>query len=168
MHLPGLISLTPTPSASGLGRACAVDIAKQGGNVAILDMNEDAGQALVKELGSSAKFWTTDVLETESVAAAINGAIEWIKHTGKPLGGIIPAAGVGHPGLVFEDPYPYAICSPDNHSRSSTGKASPSPSHTSTSCWVSTSVAPSTSCGKPCRTWPPPRSQNPMANAASW
>ncbi|EON95962.1 putative 3-hydroxyacyl- dehydrogenase protein [Phaeoacremonium minimum UCRPA7] len=88
--------------ASGLGRACAVDIAKHGGNVAILDMNEDAGQALVKELGAVAKFWVTDVLETDSVAAAVQGAVEWIKHTGKALGGIVPAAGVGHPGLILD------------------------------------------------------------------
>jgi len=86
--------------ASGLGRACAEDICNHGGNVAILDLNEDNGKALEKQLGSSAKFFVVDVTDTVSIAAAVKGTVEWTKRSGKPLGGIIPAAGVGNPGLV--------------------------------------------------------------------
>lgn len=56
----------------------------------------------MKELGgeSRAKFFAVDVTDTESIAAAVKGTAEWVSKTGKPLGGIIPAAGVGNPGLV--------------------------------------------------------------------
>ncbi|KAK3693471.1 hypothetical protein B0T22DRAFT_476318 [Podospora appendiculata] len=89
--------------ASGLGRATARDIVKAGGNVAILDMNADLGEVLVTELGaSSAKFWSCDVADTDSIAAVVQGAVGWVAATGKPFGGIIPAAGVGRPGLILD------------------------------------------------------------------
>jgi NAD(P)-dependent dehydrogenase (short-subunit alcohol dehydrogenase family) len=88
--------------ASGLGRATAIELNSQGGNIAILDLNEDAGAELVKELGgpSRAKFFAVDVTDTASIAAAVKGTAEWVHETAKPLGGIIPAAGVGNPALV--------------------------------------------------------------------
>lgn len=65
-------------------------------------MNEDNGNALAKELGgSSAKFFPVDVTDTASIADAVKGTVEWVQHTGKPLGGVIPAAGVGNPALVW-------------------------------------------------------------------
>ncbi len=63
-------------------------------------MNEELGNDLVNELGPSAKFFKCDVTDTENIAAVVKCSIDWIKETGKPLGGIIPAAGVGIPGLV--------------------------------------------------------------------
>jgi NAD(P)-dependent dehydrogenase (short-subunit alcohol dehydrogenase family) len=93
----------PHLSASGLGRACVLDICKRGGNAAVLDMNEEQGNLLVKELGSgndTTRFFPCDVSDTESIAAAVKGVSEWVKETRKPVGGIIPAAGVGRPGLV--------------------------------------------------------------------
>ncbi|KAK3329106.1 hypothetical protein B0H66DRAFT_465607 [Apodospora peruviana] len=88
--------------ASGLGRACVRDICRLGGNVVILDMNEELGPALIKELGAgSAKFLVCDVSDTGSIASAVMPTVSWIKETGKPLGGIIPAAGVGRPGLIL-------------------------------------------------------------------
>ncbi|KAM5525972.1 short-chain dehydrogenase [Fusarium oxysporum f. sp. phaseoli] len=86
--------------ASGLGQACVEDICANGGNVAILDMNEENGQELVKKLGPSAKFFECNVLETESVTKAVQGAAQWAKETGKPLGGVIAAAGVSTPATV--------------------------------------------------------------------
>jgi len=80
-----------------------LDICKRGGNAAVLDMNEEQGNQLVKELGGSnntTRFFPCDVSDTESIAAAVRGVSEWVKQTGKPVGGIIPAAGVGRPGLV--------------------------------------------------------------------
>lgn len=57
---------------------------------------------MVKELGgeSKAKFFAVDVSDTDGIAAAAKGTAEWVAQTNKPLGGIIPAAGVGNPGLV--------------------------------------------------------------------
>lgn len=88
-----------TCRASGLGKACALELIKNGANVAILDMNED-GHELVKEVGSSAKFFVCDVLNTESITKAVQGTTAWAKASNKPIGGVIPAAGVSTPATV--------------------------------------------------------------------
>lgn len=86
--------------ASGLGLATAKDLHSHGAYVSILDMDADAGEALIKELGSRAAFFATDVSETESIAAAVTDTVEWARRTGKELGGVVAAAGVGNPGKV--------------------------------------------------------------------
>lgn len=79
------------------------EICANGGNVAVLDLNEELGAEVVKLLPKGAgKFFLCDVLETESIAAAVTGVVEWIEKTGKPMGGIIPAAGVGNPSTVLK------------------------------------------------------------------
>jgi len=89
--------------ASGLGRACVEQLCKAGGYVAILDMNDEMGQELVKEIGGGmAKFFKANVLETESVAAAVKGALAWSKETGKLLGGVVAAAGVATPAKILD------------------------------------------------------------------
>lgn len=88
-----------TNSASGLGRACVEDLIKHGANVAILDMNED-GKDLAAELGSSARFFVCDVLDSSSISKAVEGAAEWAQQTKRPVGGVIPAAGVSTPATV--------------------------------------------------------------------
>lgn len=70
-------------------------------------MNDDLGIELANKLGTSAKFWNTDVLSTDSITAAVNGAAEWISETGKPMGGVIAAAGVAAPALVSLFIHPY-------------------------------------------------------------
>lgn len=87
--------------ASGLGRACVEDICAKGGYVAILDMNEELAQDVVKQIGGGkTKFFEANVLETESIAAAVKGALAWSKETGKEIGGVIAAAGVSTPAKV--------------------------------------------------------------------
>jgi len=87
--------------ASGLGRACVEDICRKGGYVAVLDMNEELATELVKEIGGGkTKFFVCNVLETESVAAAVTGTVEWAMETGKVVGGVIAAAGVSTPAKV--------------------------------------------------------------------
>ncbi len=87
-------------SASGLGQACAEDITKHGGYVAILDRNEEDGNAVARSLSPAAKFFVVDVIDSASIAAAVEGTVKWTQQTGKPLGGVIPAAGISIPGLV--------------------------------------------------------------------
>lgn len=68
-------------------------------------MNSSAGSNLVDELGSSrARFFETDVSDTDSIAAAVQGTMEWVKQTGKEVGGVVAAAGVGNPGKVSSIP----------------------------------------------------------------
>ncbi|CAK7200611.1 hypothetical protein SEUCBS139899_003309 [Sporothrix eucalyptigena] len=91
--------------ASGLGRAVAEDLVKHGANVALLDRNEDDGKAVAAALGGDAraKFFTVDVTDTASITAAVEGVVAWITTTThKPLGGVVPAAGVGFPGLILD------------------------------------------------------------------
>ncbi|KAL6891879.1 hypothetical protein GGI43DRAFT_201739 [Trichoderma evansii] len=89
--------------ASGLGKSTALEIIKSGGFVAILDLSdEEAGRALEKELGPSAKFFHCNVIKTESIAKAVQGTVDWIKETGKPLGGVVPAAGIGLPAATLD------------------------------------------------------------------
>ncbi|KAM0282395.1 hypothetical protein ACHAQH_003076 [Verticillium albo-atrum] len=88
--------------ASGLGAATATELINHGGNVAILDMNEEDGQAFATSLGPSARFFPCNVLETESVAAAVSGAATWAASTKKPFGGVIPSAGVAVPAAMLD------------------------------------------------------------------
>lgn len=56
----------------------------------------------MQQLGgaSRARFFPVDVTDTDTIAAAAKGTASWVAETGAPLAGIIPAAGVGFPGLV--------------------------------------------------------------------
>ena len=63
-------------------------------------MDDEAGDEVVKALGESARFFNCNVLETESVAKAVQGTVDWVNQTGKTLGGVIPAAGVSTPATV--------------------------------------------------------------------
>lgn len=65
-----------TGGASGLGRATLDELIKVGVKVAILDVNEEAGEQVVAELGSDkAMFVTTDVTSDASVEAAFEQVI---------------------------------------------------------------------------------------------
>jgi len=63
-------------------------------------MNEELGASLVAEHPKATKFFQTNVLETESIAAAVKGSLAWIKETGFELGGVVAAAGVSTPAKV--------------------------------------------------------------------
>ncbi|KAI9718513.1 MAG: hypothetical protein M1828_006696 [Chrysothrix sp. TS-e1954] len=89
--------------ASGLGQASVRDLHSHGGYVAILDMNEENGETTLNALGKDrARFFQTDVTDTDSIAAAVKGVNEWVQHTGKPIGGVVAAAGVGFPGKIID------------------------------------------------------------------
>ncbi|MDQ1002195.1 3-hydroxyacyl-CoA dehydrogenase/3-hydroxy-2-methylbutyryl-CoA dehydrogenase [Neobacillus niacini] len=66
-----------TGGSSGLGEAAAKHIVEKGGKVAVLDLNEEKGLALVKELGQeNALFIKTDVSNESEVQTAINITVE--------------------------------------------------------------------------------------------
>ena len=65
-----------TGGASGLGESVARAIVAQSGNVVIAELNETAGQALVAELGESARFVRCDITNGDEVQAAVEMAEE--------------------------------------------------------------------------------------------
>lgn len=88
-------------ASSGLGLATARNLYNQGGFIAMLDIDEASGEDARKEIGTDrTRVFETDVTESESIEAAITGVVAWAKETGKTIGGIISAAGVGNPALV--------------------------------------------------------------------
>jgi NAD(P)-dependent dehydrogenase (short-subunit alcohol dehydrogenase family) len=64
-----------TGGASGLGAACVRLLSQSGAKVVIADLNSELGNALARELGDSALFAKTDVVDEESVKGAINAAL---------------------------------------------------------------------------------------------
>ncbi|MFK3991322.1 SDR family NAD(P)-dependent oxidoreductase [Psychrobacter sp. NPDC064578] len=67
-------SFLVTGGASGLGESVVRAIVGQGGNVVIADLNESAGQALVAELGDSARFVRCDITNGHEVQSAVEMA----------------------------------------------------------------------------------------------
>lgn len=63
-------------------------------------MNEELANEVVNEWPVKTKFFRANVLETESIAGAVKGALEWVKETRKEVGGVIAAAGVSTPAKV--------------------------------------------------------------------
>ncbi|KAI8265052.1 3-hydroxyacyl-CoA dehydrogenase type-2 [Colletotrichum sp. SAR11_239] len=86
-----------TGGASGLGRGCVDMITLRGGNAAVIDINDNLGIAAAAELGPSIKFLHCDITATQNVADAVKATLDWAQETGKPIGGIITAAGTGAP-----------------------------------------------------------------------
>jgi NAD(P)-dependent dehydrogenase (short-subunit alcohol dehydrogenase family) len=70
MKIGGKVAVV-TGGASGIGQAVARAFVGKGGRVAIFDLNEATGSAMVKELGNSAIFEKVNVTDDASVAAAV-------------------------------------------------------------------------------------------------
>jgi NAD(P)-dependent dehydrogenase (short-subunit alcohol dehydrogenase family) len=87
MDLNG-ISAIVTGGASGIGEACARQLAKRGAKVVIADLQDDKGNALATELGGA--FAHVDVTNADEVIAAV----ELAKEMG-PLRALVNSAGVG-------------------------------------------------------------------------
>ncbi len=75
MEIKGKVAVV-TGGASGLGAATAKMIVEEGGHVVIIDLNDDAGQALAKELGKHARFVHADVSEPAEAQAAVETAMD--------------------------------------------------------------------------------------------
>lgn len=63
-----------TGAASGLGRATAERLAKQGARVVLADLGTSNGQAVAKELGDNVIFMPVDVTSEKDVQAALDAA----------------------------------------------------------------------------------------------
>jgi len=90
--------------ASGLGEAGVRYLVEHGSKICILDLAEERGESIAKELDPAVIFCRTDVTNEESVQAAINKTME----TFGAIHAAINCAGVGTPAKVLgkEGPMP--------------------------------------------------------------
>ena len=69
--------------------------------MAVLDLNDDMNGQLLAKLGQGMRmFFHVDVSDTKSVASAVARVLAWTKSTGKKVGGVVAAAGIGNPAKV--------------------------------------------------------------------
>lgn len=64
-----------TGGAAGIGKATAQKFAQEGAKVVICDVNEEAGKALVVELGNDASFYKVNVTNRQEVQAWIDDVV---------------------------------------------------------------------------------------------
>ena len=74
-----------TGGASGLGLATAKLLKEKGAKLMLLDLNEDNAKAAVEELGDCADYAITNVIEEDSVKAAIDKTVENLEKPAKTL-----------------------------------------------------------------------------------
>lgn len=74
-RLEGKVALV-TGAASGFGRGIATKFIQEGAKVIVADLSEDGGNAVVKELGSSAVFQKGDVTSSEDWKVLLKVATE--------------------------------------------------------------------------------------------
>ncbi len=92
-----------TGGGSGLGEACARQLAAQGAKCVIIDLNEANGQAVASDIGG--QFVKADVSNTEQVQQAIDAAVAMA-----PLRALVNAAGIGSAGrTVNRDGTPFDL-----------------------------------------------------------
>jgi NAD(P)-dependent dehydrogenase (short-subunit alcohol dehydrogenase family) len=77
-----------TGGASGIGAACARQLAGRGARVVVADLQEDRGAELAKEIGGA--FVKVDVTNTEQIEAAVEKAVEL-----GTLRALVNSAGIG-------------------------------------------------------------------------
>jgi NAD(P)-dependent dehydrogenase (short-subunit alcohol dehydrogenase family) len=97
-----------TGAAGGIGKACAIAMAKAGADVAVIDLNEQLGRATteeIKALGRKSVFVACDVSIPEQVA-------EMVKEVVDALGGLHIAhnnAGIGGDPIPLTDDNAIAV-----------------------------------------------------------
>jgi NAD(P)-dependent dehydrogenase (short-subunit alcohol dehydrogenase family) len=101
MDLTGA-SAVVTGGASGLGEASSRKLAELGARCVIVDLQEEKGEAVAKELGGL--FVKADVSNEEQIQAAVDAATEM-----GPLRALVNGAGIGSAGRTVDrngDPMP--------------------------------------------------------------
>ena len=75
MRLKDKVALI-TGGAAGIGKATAQRFIEEGARVIICDVNQEAGEAAVQELGASVEFYQVDVTNRQAVQAWVDGVVE--------------------------------------------------------------------------------------------
>jgi NAD(P)-dependent dehydrogenase (short-subunit alcohol dehydrogenase family) len=101
VNLQGSSSIV-TGGASGIGEACARQLAALGSKVVIADLNEDRGTAVANEIGGC--FVRCDVSSIDDADAAVAAAVAMA-----PLRALVNSAGIGSAGRTVSrenEPFP--------------------------------------------------------------
>jgi NAD(P)-dependent dehydrogenase (short-subunit alcohol dehydrogenase family) len=102
VNLEGSSSIV-TGGASGIGEACARQLAALGSKVVIADLNEDRGTAVANEIGGC--FVRCDVSSIDDADAAVAAAVAMA-----PLRALVNSAGIGSAGrTVSRDNEPFPL-----------------------------------------------------------
>lgn len=86
-------TIAVTGAASGIGKQCAIDFAKAGANLVLLDLNKNALESTAAECilyGIRAICCACDLTDASTVASLIEGAVQEIG----PINGLLHAAGI--------------------------------------------------------------------------
>ena len=75
MRLKDKVALI-TGGAAGIGKATAQRFIEEGAKVVICDVNTDAGQAALEELGPNAAFYQVNVTDRQAVQAWVDAVVE--------------------------------------------------------------------------------------------
>ncbi len=97
MEFSGKVAIV-TGGGKGIGRATALAFAREGARVAVIDLDAEAGQAVVAELGDAGHFVQADITRSDQVAAGVAEVVT-------RFGGVDILhnnAGIQHYGIVTE------------------------------------------------------------------
>ncbi|MBC8449493.1 MAG: beta-ketoacyl-ACP reductase [Chloroflexi bacterium] len=75
MRLKDKVALI-TGGAAGIGKATAQRFIEEGAQVVICDVNQEAGEAAVQELGSGATFYRVDVTDRQAVQGWVDDVVD--------------------------------------------------------------------------------------------
>ncbi|WNG17844.1 glucose 1-dehydrogenase [Cystobacter fuscus] len=89
-RVEGKVALV-TGAASGLGKAMAVMLAREGARVAVTDRNEEGAREVAQAIGGSARAWTLDVTREEDWGRVVDEVLS----TFGRLDVLVNNAGVG-------------------------------------------------------------------------
>jgi 3-oxoacyl-[acyl-carrier protein] reductase len=97
MRLQGKIALI-TGGAAGIGKATALRFIEEGAQVVICDVNQQAGEAALQEIGSNAVFYKLDVTNRQAVQAWVDEVVARFGH----IDILVNNAGVLRDGLLVK------------------------------------------------------------------
>lgn len=70
-----------TGGATGIGRAAAQRVTRDGAKLAFSDVNDDDAATCpreIKGMGGDARYWRVDVVHEDQVKSAVGEAVDWL------------------------------------------------------------------------------------------